>query len=114
MTDIVERLRGVGKDYDFHDNALVFEAANEIERLRKQAEEVAAAKHVQREHNRLLVRIHELEQQGNPLLEPARRVLRYWGVDAKRLVQAVQELDDVVQAILLKQQHLEDEDENHS
>ena len=34
MSDIVERLRSVGKDYDFHDNAYIYEAADEIERLR--------------------------------------------------------------------------------
>ena len=34
MSDIVERLRSVGRDYDFHENAYVYEAANEIERLR--------------------------------------------------------------------------------
>ncbi len=33
--DIVERIRSVGRDYDFHENALIYEAATEIERLRK-------------------------------------------------------------------------------
>ena len=32
--DIVERIRSVGRDYDFHENALIYEAADEIERLR--------------------------------------------------------------------------------
>jgi hypothetical protein len=30
---IVERLRNVGRDYDFHENALIYEAAGKIERL---------------------------------------------------------------------------------
>lgn len=42
MTDIVERLRGVGRDYDFHDNALVYEAAIEIERLREEIKDLKA------------------------------------------------------------------------
>ena len=42
MSDIVERLRSVGKDYDFHENAYIYEAANEIERLREALEKIAA------------------------------------------------------------------------
>lgn len=38
MTDIVKKLRDVGKDYDFHENALVYEAADEIESLRRERE----------------------------------------------------------------------------
>ena len=38
MSDIVERLRSVGRDYDFHENAYIYEAADEIERLRKEKE----------------------------------------------------------------------------
>lgn len=38
MSDIVERLRSVGRDYDFHENAYIYEAANEIERLREALE----------------------------------------------------------------------------
>jgi hypothetical protein len=34
VSDIVERLRSVGRDYDFHENAYIYEAADEIERLR--------------------------------------------------------------------------------
>jgi hypothetical protein len=34
VSDIVERLRSVGRDYDFHENAYIYEAAAEIERLR--------------------------------------------------------------------------------
>jgi hypothetical protein len=33
MSDIVGRIRNVGRDYDFHENALIYEAADEIERL---------------------------------------------------------------------------------
>jgi len=33
--DIVERIRNVGRDYDFHENALIYEAADEIKRLRE-------------------------------------------------------------------------------
>ena len=40
MTDIVERLRSVGRDYDFHENAYIFEAADEIERLRERISEL--------------------------------------------------------------------------
>jgi hypothetical protein len=39
MTDIVIKLRTVGEDYDFHENALVYEAANEIESLRHELAE---------------------------------------------------------------------------
>jgi hypothetical protein len=42
VSDIVERLRSVGKDYDFHENAYIYEAANEIERLREALEKIAA------------------------------------------------------------------------
>lgn len=42
MSDIVERLRSVGKDYDFHENAYIYEAANEIERLRAVLQKIAA------------------------------------------------------------------------
>ncbi len=38
MSNIVERLRNVGRDYDFHENALIYEAADEIERLRAENE----------------------------------------------------------------------------
>jgi hypothetical protein len=41
VSDIVERLRSVGKDYDFHDNAYIYEAADEIERLRAVLKEIA-------------------------------------------------------------------------
>ena len=41
MSDIVERLRSVGRDYDFHENAYIYEAANEIERLREALREYA-------------------------------------------------------------------------
>ena len=34
--NLIERLKTVGKDYDFHDNALIYEAADEIERLERQ------------------------------------------------------------------------------
>lgn len=39
--DIVERIRSVGRDYDFHENALIYEAADEIERLRKKCDRQA-------------------------------------------------------------------------
>ena len=39
--DIVERLRSVGRDYDFHENAYIYEAADEIERLRAALQKIA-------------------------------------------------------------------------
>lgn len=44
MSDIVERLRSVGRDYDFHENAYIYEAANEIERLRAALRTIADGK----------------------------------------------------------------------
>ena len=36
---LIERLRKVGKDYDFHDNALIYEAADAIEALQAENEQ---------------------------------------------------------------------------
>jgi hypothetical protein len=44
VSDIVERLRSVGRDYDFHENAYIYEAANEIERLRAVLRKIADGK----------------------------------------------------------------------
>ena len=33
--DLVKRLRAVGRDYDFHENALIYEAADRIEELER-------------------------------------------------------------------------------
>ena len=43
MSDLVERLRAVGKDYDFHDNSLIYEAAARIASLETQRDELLAA-----------------------------------------------------------------------
>lgn len=37
MTDLIQRLRGVGHDYDFHDNALIYEAADALEKHQNEA-----------------------------------------------------------------------------
>jgi len=44
MTDIVERLRSVGRDYDFHENAYIYEAADEIEQMRAALRKIADGK----------------------------------------------------------------------
>ena len=50
MEDIVERLRGVGYDYDFHENSLIHAAVEEIESLRAQL--VVAKAEIAREERR--------------------------------------------------------------
>ena len=41
--DLVKRLRDVGRDYDFHENALVYSAADRIEALTAENERLRAA-----------------------------------------------------------------------
>ena len=61
---LIERLRKVGKDYDFHDNALIYEAADAIEAL-------------QAENERLKEAVAEFKKpgEGDSLIGTAARIL---------------------------------------
>lgn len=36
MKELIERLQSVGKDYDFHENALIYEAADALKQLQEE------------------------------------------------------------------------------
>ena len=67
MSDIVESLRSVGKDYDFHENAYIYEAANEIERLRSRSETLEAALRAMESAFVLLAKTMQGSEIGIPL-----------------------------------------------
>ena len=84
MKDLIQRLRGVGHDYDFHGNALICEASDalekqqvEIERLKIQWAKLSEAVYLLSEGNVTLIKERDsLKVQINELASAHSNVLR--------------------------------------